>query len=493
MPQEKKEYFTSRFGFVLSMMGVAVGAGNIWRFSRVVAQNGGGSFLIPWVIFLFLWSIPLMIAEIAMGKMTRKGPVGALALTAGKRFGWMGAFIAIVATGILFYYSVVVGWGISYFFYAITGKLSSPHLDAVNLWNHYSHSLWPLLAHFFSICIGCFVVCKGIIKGIELSNKILIPTLLFLMIIIAIRAITLPNALDGIQYLFTPRLSDLLDYKVWLAALTQNAWDTGAGWGLLLVYACYAKKKESVTLNSCVTAIANNAVSLLMGVIIFSTLFSLDPINGVSNLASGEGASQEGLTFIYLPKLFLQMPGGDVVHSSFAAIFFLAFSFAALSSMISMVQLTSQVIHELGLPKNPAIFLTGAIAFLFGIPSALNMAFFNNQDWTWGLGLIVSGLFIAFGVMRFGVERYRKEAINSGEKDLKMGRFYNCIITVLIPIQGIALLGWYFYHSITSCDGADWWNPFRSCSVATVALQWGLCILVMIGLNRIMVKRTLRD
>src|SRR4051812_27083881 len=108
MTQEKKEYFTSRFGFILSMMGVAVGAGNIWRFSRVVAQNGGGSFLIPWVIFLFLWSIPLMIAEIAMGKMTRKGPVGALALTAGRGFGWMGAFITIVATGILFYYSVVV-------------------------------------------------------------------------------------------------------------------------------------------------------------------------------------------------------------------------------------------------------------------------------------------------------------------------------------------------------------------------------------------------
>jgi NSS family neurotransmitter:Na+ symporter len=486
---QKKEFFSSRLGFVLSLIGVAVGAGNIWRFSRVVAQNGGGSFLVPWVIFLFIWSIPLMIAEVAMGKLTRKAPLGAIAMTAGKRFGWMGAFIAIVATGILFYYSVVVGWGLSYFFYAVRGTLASATLQPEVLWEHYSHSFFPLIAHFVSISVGCFVVYKGIVHGIEKSNKFLIPALIFLMLVILVRALTLPNALGGLSFLFTPHWKDLLNYEIWLEALTQNAWDTGAGWGLLLVYAGYAKKTESVISNSCITACANNAVSLVMGVIIFSTVFSLEEASGIQALISGEGSTSTGLTFIYLPKLFLELPGGTAVQSGFAALFFLAFTFAALSSMISMVQLTSQVLTELGIKRERALLITGGMAFLLGVPSALNMAFFENQDWTWGLGLIVSGLFISFAVTRFGANRYRMEAINSSPHDLKLGKFYNFIITTLIPIQGILLLLWYFYSNINSGDA--WWNPFGTYSLATVVLQWGLCIVIMIALNRYLVKRTL--
>ncbi len=487
MIEKKKEYFTSRWGFILSMMGVAVGAGNIWRFSRVVAQNGGGSFIIPWVIFLFIWSIPLMIAEIAMGKMARKGPIGALAITAGKSFGWMGAFIAMVTTGILFYYSVVVGWGFSYFFYSATGTLTAT-TNHHALWESYSHSLMPLFFHLISISIGCFVVFKGIVHGIERSNKILIPALLAMIIIIGIRAVTLPNAFQGMSYLFTPNFEDLLDYRVWLEALTQNAWDTGAGWGLLLVYACFAKKNESVTINGSVTALANNAVSLLMAVIIFSTVFAIESQAGIDALISGEGATNTGLTFIYLPKLFLELPGGTFVQALFASIFFLAFSFAALSSMISMVQLTSQVIHELGMKMNKAILLTGVMAFVLGIPSAISMAFFDNQDWVWGLGLVVSGLFIAFGVIRYGVDRYRTQVINIAPHDLKLGKFYNIIVGVLIPIQGIILIGWYFYQSF----GEGWWNPFQVTSLGTVLLQWGLAILVFLSLNKILVKRTLK-
>lgn len=488
MIQKKREYFTSRWGFILSMMGVAVGAGNIWRFSRVVAQNGGGSFIIPWVIFLFIWSIPLMIAEIAMGKLTRKGPIGALAMTAGKAFGWMGAFIAVVATCILFYYSVVVGWGFSYFFYSVSGKLTAT-TDHHAMWESYSHSLAPLFFHLFSILFGCFVVYKGIIKGIERSNKILIPALLILILIIGIRAVTLPSAMEGIQYFFTPHFSDLLNYRIWMEALTQNAWDTGAGWGLLLVYACYAKKEESVVVNGTVTALANNAVSLLMGVIIFATVFAIDAKQGISSLITGVGATNTGLTFIYLPKLFQALPGGVFVQIFFASIFFLAFSFAALSSMISMVQLTTQVIGELGVKKNSAIIITGVAAFIFGAPSALNMKFFDNQDWVWGLGLVVSGLFIAFGVIRYGVDRYRQEVLNTNPHDIKLGKYYNFLIGVLIPVQAIVLIGWFFYENIKRT--ANWWDPFLPGSSGTVIMQWGAMLIIFLIFNKFLVKKTL--
>jgi NSS family neurotransmitter:Na+ symporter len=489
MKPKKKEFFTSRWGYVLSLMGVAIGAGNIWRFSRVVAQNGGGSFIIPWVIFLFIWSIPLIIAEIAMGKLTRKAPIGALASTAGKKMGWMGAFVALVSTGILFYYSVVVGWGFSYFFYSISGKLTTIS-DHHILWDKYSHSFTPLYFHTAAILIGCLVIYKGVVKGIERSNKILIPSLLIIILIISIRAVTLPGSWEGIKYLFTPHFADLLNYRVWIEALTQNAWDTGAGWGLLLVYSGYARRDESITVNGCLTAFSNNAVSLLMGVTIFATAFALESHSGILELIKGEGSTNTGLTFIYLPELFRQLPGGSIVHAAFASIFFLAFSFAALSSMISMVQMTSQTFHELGLSRNKAIGLTGALTLFLGAPSAINMAFFNNQDWVWSVGLIVSGLFIAYGAIRYGVNRYREEAINTSPHDFKLGKSYNFIIGVLIPAQAVTLICWYFYQSLTQLND-EWWNPFGIYSLGTILFQWGVALIFFIAMNKWLVRKTM--
>lgn len=488
MSGDRKEFFTSRWGLVLSMIGVAVGAGNIWRFSRVVAQNGGGSFIIPWIIFLFIWSIPLIFAEIAMGKLTKRAPIGALSATAGRRFGWMGAFIALVTTGILFYYSVVVGWGIRYFFYSIFGTLTHSS-DHQAIWHHYTHSLQPLFFHFAAILVGCSIIYLGVTKGIERSNKLLVPTLVVIILLIALRAVTLPGAWNGIRYFITPNFQDLWNYQIWIEALTQNAWDTGAGWGLLLVYAGYTHRKESVTVNGCLTAFGNNLISLIMGITIFATAFSIEQKWGIQALTTGEGSTNTGLTFIYLPQLFKELPGGTGVHATFSAIFFLAFSFAALSSMVSMLQLTAQVFNELGVGRKASIFLTGFLALVLGAPSALNMAFFENQDWVWSIGLIVNGIFIAFGVICYGTDKFRKDAVNSSPKDFKMGKFYNLIIGFLVPAQGILLIGWYFYKSFLQ-NKADWWNPFNVYSVGTILFQWGIALITFILLNGWLVKKT---
>ena len=470
------------------MMGIAVGAGNIWRFSRVVAQNGGGSFIIPWVIFLFIWSIPLIISEIALGKLFRKAPIGMLAKTAGPKFGWMGAFIALVTSGILFYYSVVVGWGVRYFFFSISGALSQT-TDHHALWHGYTNSFQPLFTHFIAVLVGSFIIYKGVTKGIERSNKFLVPTLIVIIIIIAIRALTLPGAWNGIVYFFTPNFADLLNYRIWIEALTQNAWDTGAGWGLMLVYAGYTHKKDSVTVNGCLTAFSNNALSIVMGITIFATAFSLEHQWGIQSLISGEGSTNTGLTFIYLPKLFYELPGGPGVHATFSAIFFLAFSFAALSSMISMLQLAAQVFSELGLFRNGAILLAGALAFILGAPSALSMKFFENQDWVWSIGLIVNGLFVSFAVICYGANRLRKEVINASPGDFKLGKIYTIAIKILVPAQGIILISWYFYQSIMQAE-TSWWDPFHVYSVGTILLQWGIALITFFILNKWMVKRS---
>ncbi|MGB5289235.1 MAG: sodium-dependent transporter, partial [Ignavibacteriaceae bacterium] len=154
---KQEEFFSSRWALIIATIGIAVGTGNIWRFSRVVAQNGGGSFLIPWVIFLLIWSVPLIIAEFAIGKSSRMGPVGAIAKTAGKQFGWMGAWIVFVSTAIMFYYSVVAGWCIRYFFSAASGSLfnTSEHLS---YWNEFASSYQPLMFHFIAMFLVALVV-----------------------------------------------------------------------------------------------------------------------------------------------------------------------------------------------------------------------------------------------------------------------------------------------------------------------------------------------
>ncbi len=490
---DKKEFFTSRWGMILSVIGIAVGTGNIWRFSRIVAQNGGGSFLIPWVIFLFIWSIPLIITEFAIGKYTRKGTVGGIAKLAGAKFAWMGAFIGFVATAIMFYYSVVTGWCIKYLTTAATGTLVTTE-DYMSLWQSFTSGYEPILFHFISMSIGAFVIYKGVVQGIERTNRILIPSLLVIILILAIRAVTLPGAWEGIEYLFTPNLDTLLDYKVWLAALTQNAWDTGAGWGLILTYACYVRQKEDISLNAALTAFGNNSVSLLAGITIFATVFALAPVGeGVRELISGRGSTNTGLAFIFLPQLFGKMPGGPIVQSFFSTIFFLGLTFAAVTSLISMIELAVKVFTDMGLQRNRALALVAVTGFLLGIPSALSMTFFENQDWVWGIGLMISGGFISFAVIKHGVDKFRQEAVNGEGSDVKIGRVYNVVLTWVVPIQVVVLIGWWFYLAISDFDREAWWNPFSTYSVGTCLVQWGVIMLLFVIFNRWMVKRTLSE
>lgn len=477
---KQQEFFTSRWGLILSTLGIAVGTGNIWRFSRIVAQNGGGSFLIPWVIFLLFWSIPLIIAEFAIGKSTRLGPVGAISKMAGKKFGWMGAFIALVSTAIMFYYSVVTGWCFYYFSSAISGNLfnTSSHLE---YWNQFSTSNLPVLFHALAIGIGSFVIYRGVVRGVEKTSKILVSSLVIILLILFVRAITLPNAIEGIKYFFTPQKEFLLDYKVWLNALTQNAWDTGAGWGLILVYATYMKTKEDIPVNAALIGFGNNSISLIAGITIFSTVFALSSVDAMTQI-SQSGPANTGLTFIYLPILFSKISESILLNSVFAVMFFLALSFAALSSLISLIELTTRVLIDYGMTRKKAVWLVAGAGFLFGLPSAINLDFFTNQDWVWGVGLILSGAFIAFAINKFGVDKFRNEIINSSASDLRIGKWYNIFMKYLIPFQAIILLVWWLASSVTW--DPQWWNPFHAENAGTCLFQWGIFLTVFYLFNK---------
>lgn len=474
----RSEIFSSRWGMLLAMLGMAVGTGNIWRFPRVAASNGGGSFLVAWFCFLLLWSIPLLILEFGMGKGTRFGPIGAFAKTLGPKFGWMGAWVAFTATAIMFYYSVVMGWTIRFFAASVTGAVPSDPPGA--FWEGFAASPGAVLTHVVAMGLGIFVVSRGV-RGIESAARILIPSLIVLVVILAVRAVTLPGASEGLAFLFTPNLSELANYQIWLQALTQNAWDTGAGWGLVLTYAVYMRSREDTALNAFVIGFGNNSMSLLAGIMVLCTVFSVMP--GAADQIVGAG--NEGLTFIWVPQLFAQIPAGRFLMT----LFFLALVFAAWTSLVAMIELASRILMDLGLPRSRAIATVGIAGILFGTPSALSMDVFGNQDWVWGVGLMLSGFFFAFAVVRYGVTRWRQEFINTGYSDVHIGAWWDWAIR-LVLVQAVVLMVWWLVQA-QGADFAATWTLFSPFNIGTVLIQWALVLAVLLLANRWLVERTL--
>ncbi len=472
----KSEVFSSRWGMLLAMLGMAVGTGNIWRFPRVAASNGGGPFLVAWVVFLLAWSVPLLILEFGMGKGTRKGPVGAFVKTLGPAAAWMGAWVAFVATAIMFYYSVVMGWTLRFFVGTLTGEVPGPGAPDA-FWNAFHSTPQALLTHFVAVGMALFVVSRGV-KGIETAARILIPSLIVLVAVLAVKALTLPGASQGLAFLFTPNLADLANYEIWLQALTQNAWDTGAGWGLVLTYAVYMRAREDTALNAFVIGFGNNSMSLLAGIMVLCTVFSVMPE------AAGDivGAGNEGLTFIWIPQLFAGIPGGRF----FQALFFLSLVFAAWTSLVAMIELASRILMDLGVERRKAVTLVGAAGLLFGIPSALNIEFFRNQDWVWGVGLMVSGFLFAFAVLRYGVTRWRETFVNTEDSDIRIGAWWDWAIR-LVAVQAVVLAGWWLW-SARGTDFRATWTLFSSYNVGSVVIQWVVVLALLLLLNRFLAR-----
>jgi NSS family neurotransmitter:Na+ symporter len=459
---------------LFAMLGMAVGTGNIWRFPRVAANNGGGSFLVAWVVFLLLWSIPLILIEFAMGKATRYGAVGAFARMGGKKFAWMGGWVAWTAIAIMFYYAVVAGWTIRYTISALIGELPGAEPGAV--WESFAFTPWAVLFQAIAFGFGVFVVARGV-RGIEAATKILIPSLFLLIVVLAIRAVTLPGAERGLNFLFTPTWEGLANPRVWLEALTQNAWDTGAGWGLILTYAIYLRKREDTALNAFMLGFGNNSVSLLAGIMVLCTVFSIMP-DAASQIV---GAGNEGLTFIWVPQLFGQMPAGRF----FMVLFFLALFFAAWTSLISMIELTTRVLEDGGVVRRQALMMVAVVGFAAGVPSALDRDVFNNQDFVWGVGLMISGLFFAITVLRYGVTRFRETYINTEYSDIRIGAWWDWVIR-LVVVEALVLIVWWFWNVRTE----PLWGAF---GVGSMVVQFVVAMGVLYALNGWLVRRTNPD
>ncbi len=438
--------------------------------------------------------------------------MGAFLRLMGPRWAWMGAFIAFVATAIMFYYSVVAGWTLRYIVASVIGEI--PRAEPGAFWVAYTDSWWPVLTHGVAMGCGVLVVARGV-RAIERVAKVLMPALIVLVVALAIRAVTLPGSSDGLRYLFTVDWGQLGNAQIWIEALTQNAWDTGAGWGLILSYAAYLRVREDTTLNAFVLPAANNTVSLLAGIMVLCTVFAVVP-QLVANLASDPAAlsaypaladavrggaslttelmqetifsqGNEGLTFIWMPQLFATLPWGQ----GLMVVFFLALSFAAFTSLIAMIELAGRVLRDAGMSRPRAIRIVGVVGFLLGLPSALSLRFLHNQDFVWGVALMLSGLFFAIAIVTYGVRRFREEQLNHEDSDIRVGRWWDVVIGVVVPLEALVLLGWWFYQ-VRGADLAGWLDPLREANVGTLVAQWTVVLLTLLLLNRWLAARTAR-
>jgi len=357
---EKREQWGSRFGFIMAAAGSAVGLGNIWRFPYITGKYGGAAFVLVYIFVVFVIGMSVMLAEFAIGRNARLDAVGSFSKLGGKKWGlvgWMGFFCAFV---ILSYYSVITGWTLAYVGKSFGGLMSAAAAGkAADAFGSFiGNPLQAVGCHLIVMIMVIGIVCKGISGGIERSCKVLMPALFVIILVLIVRALTLPGAGAGLEFYLKPDLSKITGEAV-LAAIGQGFYSLSLAMGIMTTYGSYISKGEYLPKAARNVVFLDTLVAFLAGLVIFPAAFAF-------GIEPGAGA---GLAFITLPAVFSKMPAGSI----FSAAFFLLMFIAALTSAISLFEVVvSYGIDQLKWNRKKSALVMGVAVALLGIPSALS-------------------------------------------------------------------------------------------------------------------------
>lgn len=319
--------FGSKFGILVAMTGSAVGLGNMWRFPYLVGTNGGAAFILIYLFFVIFLCLPIMYSEFLVGRRAQANAFGALnKLAPDSKWNIIGIIGVIGATTILSFYAVVGGWTVDYMCKAFTFSFDTADTNALNslFTKSVSSNFEPIVYMLIFLFLTGIIVMAGIEKGIEKYSKIMMPVLFIMVILIAIRSVTLPNSWEGLKFLFYPDFSQVTS-KTMLAALGQSFFSLSLGMCCILTYGSYVKKHENIISLSASTALADTLFAIIAGVAIMPAVFSF-------GISPSEGA---GLVFVTLPGVFAQMPLGGII----AILFFISLFLAAITSSISILEI----------------------------------------------------------------------------------------------------------------------------------------------------------
>ncbi|MCF6359190.1 MAG: sodium-dependent transporter [Cyclobacteriaceae bacterium] len=372
----ERDQWGSKFGFIMAAAGSAVGLGNIWRFPYITGQNGGGAFVIIYIFCVVLIGVPLLFTEMGLGRFAGSSTVGAFKNTKANKFWMLSPILALsISFFVLTYYAVIGGWAVGYIFTSVFNVDISFAAFVQN-----PTIVLPLFAVFMVLTV--LIVLGGISGGIEKASKILMPMLFVLLLLVALRSMTLPGAMAGIEFYLIPDWSKVTP-NTFLTALSQAFFSMSIGWGIMITYGSYLPKKANIITSGLWIGAMDAGVALLAGFMIFPAVFAfgMEPSQGPT------------LTFQVLPAIFAQIPFGNIV----GGLFFLLLSVAALTSSISILEVpASYFMDEKKWSRKKSAWVVGILAFVVGIPSALTAIdgnFFNEMTMPWFQGATVTGFF----------------------------------------------------------------------------------------------------
>ena len=423
-------------GFILAASGSAVGLGNVWKFPYITGQNGGGAFVLVYLICIALVGLPIMLAEFTIGRKTSLNPVGAFhQLKPGTP--WVGIGFMGVLAGflILSFYGVVGGWTLAYVANALTHSLdqfTNPAEAGKFFGNFIADTDKVMFYHTVFMGLTIAIVIKGVHGGIEKACEILMPTLVVMLVILMIRALTLDGAMEGLKFYLYPDFSKLSGHAV-LLAMGQAFFSLSLGMGAMLTYGSYLPPKENLTSATLYVVLFDTLIALLMGLVIFPAVFSM-------NLQPTEGP---GLVFSVLPAVFSGMPFGWVA----SILFFTLLAIAALTSAISLLEVVvAYFIDQKGWDRKKAVLVMGLVIFALGIPSALSfgllkdyklfgMHFFDNVDnLTANYLLPIGGMMTAIFVGWVWGTREAHKEIERHETTFHWAAYWEFVVRYVAPV-----------------------------------------------------------
>lgn len=358
---KKRDGFASNFGVLVAMAGSAVGLGNMWRFPYLVGNNGGAAFIFIYLLIVFLLALPIMYAEFIIGRRAQSNVYGAFKkLAPGTKWGGIGVLSILCCTIVLGFYSVVGGWTLDYLWKSLTFNLVDPDTEGLaNLFNKTVTSNWqPLIFMLLFVGLSGIILLFGVKKGIERYSKILMPMLFIMVVIIAIRSMTLPNSQAGIDFLFKPDFSKVTGTTV-LEAMGQAFLSLSIGFGIVFTYASYVKKEVNLVKMSAYTAISDTIFAIIAGLAIMPAVFAF-------GLTPGQGP---GLVFVTLPFVFSKIMFGSIL----AILFFFVLFIAAITSSISLIEVVvAYLAEEFNISRKKSIAITICVVMVLGTLCSLS-------------------------------------------------------------------------------------------------------------------------
>ncbi|NAW84980.1 sodium-dependent transporter [Photobacterium halotolerans] len=443
----KREQWGTRAGFILAAVGSAIGLGNIWRFPYMAYENGGGAFFIPYLFAMITAGIPFMIMEFSLGHKLRGAAPRAFSKL-GVKLEWLGWFQVFIASVIAVYYVAVIGWAISYLGFAFTQSWGSDtnaffFSEYLKLGDNSPSNLGGLQLHIaipmvIAWGITFAAIFTGVKGGIERANKIMMPLLLLMVLALIARVIFLDGALDGLNYLFQPDFSKILDAKVWSAAYGQIFFTLSVGFAIMIAYSSYLPEKSDISNNAFMTVLINCGFSMIAGILIFSVLgyMAQEQAKPLTEVVS----AGVGLAFVTIPAAINLLPAPYIL----GPVFFLALVVAGLSSHISIIEaVTSAVIDKLKWSRKKASSVVCGVGFIVSMAFATNggLLLLDLVDYFINNVALLASCLIELLVIGWLLKVSDIRSYVNSISEFSIGKWFEICIRFISPIMLAIILG----------------------------------------------------